>query len=305
MADGFDLLRSWMSKQPFEPEEGNKRLPIERMDGPVGAVVTGADLAGHLTQAVVDQIWTALLDHGLVWFPGQILSPTQQAAFAENFGELGTYPFVTPLAEHDKVIPVIKEPETKMNFGGLWHTDTSYLPEPPSVTMLQAIEVPGRGGDTLFADMAAAFESLSTGMQKMLLGLIGVYTAGMVHGETGAYSAAAGADHPMDYGDKEGVAERRVEHPIIRTHPETGRKSIFAGSGHCSHIKGMRRSESKVILDWLNAYATKPEFVTRLKWESGSVAMWDNRRVFHYALNDYAGERRHMHRVILKGDRPF
>lgn len=280
-------------------------IRAEALPGPFGAAIEGVDLTSPIPADVRDEIHRCFLEQGLVWFPGQMLTPTQQAAFAENFGDLGTYPFVTPLPEHDKVIPIIKEPDTKMNFGGGWHTDTSYLPEPPSVTMLQAVEVPERGGDTLFADMALAFESLSSGMQELLSGLTGVYSADMVHGKSGAYSKKAGADHPMDYGDKSGVAERRVEHPIIRTHPETGRKSIYAGLAHCSHIKGMTKEESKVILEWVNRHATKAEYVTRLKWESGSLAMWDNRRLFHYAMNDYPGHRRHMHRVILQGDKPF
>lgn len=288
-----------------ENQNQYQTIQLSRMAGSVGATVSGIDLATSLTANARDEIWQAFLDHKLLWFPQQHLTPTQQAAFAENFGELGSYPFVTPLEEHDKVVPIIKEAHTKMNFGGGWHTDTSYLPEPPSVTMLQALEVPETGGDTLFADTSAAFDALSEGMQILLSGLVGIYSAEMVHGKSGAYSLASGADHPMDYGDKSGVANRRVEHPIIRTHPETGRKAIYAGVAHCSHFKGMTKEESKVLLEWIYQFATKAEYVTRLKWQADSLAMWDNRCLFHYALNDYAGKRRHMHRVILKGDKPF
>lgn len=273
--------------------------------GPLGAAITGIDLREPLSQGAFDEILAAFHAYGLLQFPQQTLSPQQQAAFAEHFGTLEDYPFITPLPEHAKVIPIIKEPDTRMNFGGGWHTDTSYLPTPPSITMLQAIEVPKQGGDTLFADMALAFESLSPGMRSMLDGLKGVYTADIVHGKAGAYSKAAGADHPMDYGDTSNIAEREVNHPIIRTHPETGRKSIYAGLAHCARIKSMTKEESKVILEFINQFATRPEFVTRLKWQPDSLAMWDNRRLFHYALNDYAGERRHMHRVTIKGDTPF
>ena len=279
-------------------------IEVARLPGPVGARVTGVDLSIPMSSEIREQINTSFLEHGLLWFPNQMLSPSQQASFAENFGTLGSYPFVTPLAENDKVVPIIKEPETKMNFGGGWHTDTSYLPKPPGVTILQAIEVPDQGGDTLFADTATAFESLSNGMQSLLLDLTGIYTAELVHGASGAYSKKAGADHPMDYGDTQGVAERKVEHPIIRTHPDTGRRAIYAGLAHCACIKGMTKQESKMILEWINNYSTQPQFVTRLKWQSGSLAMWDNRRLFHYALNDYAGKRRHMHRVILEGETP-
>jgi len=279
-------------------------IKVSRLPGPVGASVTDVDLERPLLSNTRDQILQAFLEHGVLWFPQQKLSPRQQAEFAENFGALETYPFITPVPEHDNVIPIIKEPETKMNFGGGWHTDTSYMATPPSVTMLQAIEIPDHGGDTLFADMTLAYESLSDGMQNLLVDLQGVFTAEMVHGSGGAYSKEEGADHPMDYGDKKGVAKRRVEHPIIRTHPETGRKSIYAGLAHCSHIKGMNKDESKMILEWIYHYGTRPEFVTRLTWQRDSLAMWDNRRLFHYALNDYPGKRRHMHRVSLQGDTP-
>ena len=272
------------------------------MNGPVGATVTGVELAQPLAAEVRDEIWAALLRFGFLWFPQQALTPEQQAAFGEYFGELDSYPFVTPLAEHDKVVPIIKEPDNHLNFGGGWHTDTSYLQLPPKVTILQAVEVPDVGGDTLFADMSAAFEALSPGMQEMLQGLTGIFTADMVHGKAGAY--AFGADHPMDYGDRDGVAERRVEHPVIRTHPETGRRSIYAGLAHCSHFRGMRREETRFILEWLERHATQAQFVTRLHWQSASVAMWDNRCLFHYALNDYQGSRRHMHRIILRGEAP-
>ncbi|MFK7914400.1 MAG: TauD/TfdA dioxygenase family protein [Pseudomonadales bacterium] len=293
---------------PIKHANGNLHLTYltaTPLSGPLGAAITDINLAQCLTADTVAELRSAFNHYGLLWFPGQSLAPEQQADFAERFGELEDYPFITPLAEHSKVIPIIKEPDTRMNFGGGWHTDTSYLPKPPSITMLQAIEVPKHGGDTLFADMALAFESLSPGMRTLLDGLRGVYTADLVHGKSGMYSKQAGADHPMDYGDSDNVAPREVEHPIIRTHPETGRKSIYAGLAHCARIRGMTTEESKVLLEFINQFATRAEFVTRLQWQPDSLAMWDNRRLFHYALNDYPGQRRHMHRVTIQGDAPF
>lgn len=298
------MQTSSTNESDAQPQSSNLFVTTP-LNGPFGAAVSQIDLRKPLSEETRSELVATFNTHGLLWFPDQLLSPVEQASFAENFGRLEDYPFITPLPEHDKVIPIIKEPNTRMNFGGGWHTDTSYLATPPSITMLQAIEVPEQGGDTLFADMALAFESMSPGMQSLLDGLTGVFTADIVHGKSGAYSKAAGADHPMDYGDTKNVAEREVEHPIIRTHPETQRKSIYAGLAHCSHIKSMTKSESKVILEFINQFATRPEFVTRLHWQTNSVAMWDNRRLFHYALNDYAGKRRHMHRVTIKGDRPF
>lgn len=294
-----------MQSEPANTQTVYEAFSAAPLAGPLGAAISGLDLTQPLGSDCVSELRKAFNHHGLLWFPNQALTPVQQAAFAEQFGELEDYPFITPLPEHDKVIPIIKEPTTRMNFGGGWHTDTSYMPTPPSITMLQAIEVPERGGDTLFADMALAFESLSPGMRSLLEDLKGVFTADIVHGKSGAYSKQAGADHPMDYGDSNNVATREVEHPIIRTHPETGRKSIYAGLGHCARIRGMTKEESKVILEFINQFATRPEFVTRLQWQSDSLAMWDNRRLFHYALNDYAGQRRHMHRVTIQGDAPY
>lgn len=190
-----------------------------------------------------------------------------------------------------------------MNFGGGWHTDTSYLPEPPMATVLYALEVPERGGDTLFANMYQAYEALSDGMKQLADGLIGMYSASMVHGKSGAYRLAG--DHPMARRVDETTAEARVEHPIVRTHPETGRKAIYCSLGHTERFKDMTREESMPLLQFFARHATRAEFCTRFRWRKGSIALWDNRCVQHYALNDYPGQRRHMHRVTIKGDAPF
>lgn len=281
---------------------GYQHIQVNRVIGAVGAEISGVDLSQPLPRAVVNEIHSAWLDHQVVFFRDQQLTPTQQAAFAENFGPLDVYPFVRALDEHPNVIPIVKEPETKMNFGGGWHTDTSYLAKPPKATLLYAVEVPDWGGDTLFTDTSAAYEAFSPGMKRLLDGLVGIYSAAMVHGNGGAY--ALNADHPMDYGAKAEDAEREVEHPIIRTHPDTGRKSIYATIAHTARIKNMSVNESRPLLDILHRQATRAEFMTRFKWTNGTLTMWDNRCLWHYALNDYAGKRREMRRVIVQGDRP-
>lgn len=285
---------------------GYQHIEVDASVGPVGALVSGVDLSAPLQAQALDEIKRAWLGHGVLFFRGQNLSPATQAAFAANFGELDVYPFMKSVDSHPNVIPIIKEPDAKVNFGGGWHTDTSYLERPPRATLLYAVDVPDEGGDTLFADASAAYEDLSDGMKRLLEGLTGIYSPKVVHGKNGAYAhlAANSTDLGPAYGGNEAFAESEVEHPLIRTHPETGRKSIYCSRGHTHRIKDMTREESMPIFTYLNEHLTQPQYVTRFKWTPGTLAMWDNRCLFHYALNDYDGKRRHMHRVIVRGEKP-
>jgi len=250
---------------------------------------------------VVAEINSAWLEHQLVVFRGLSLSPPEQAQFCSLLGELDEYPFLEATTEHPNVVPIIKEPTQKLNFGGAWHTDTSYMENPPKATCLYALEVPRRGGDTLFANTAKAYAALSDGLKTMLAELTGVFTPSMVHGKQGSYSAKQAS---LDTKSAPEIAEQRVLHPVIRTHPETGRKSIYATPVHCERFENMSRAESLPLLNYLYEHATKPEFTTRLHWQPGTLAIWDNRCVFHNAINDYAGERREVHRVTLRGELP-
>ena len=282
------------------------QIRISQTVGPVGAEVSGVDLSQPLSDTARDEIHRAWLAHHVLFFREQNLTPAAQASFAANFGELDVYPFMKALDSHPNVIPIVKEPEAKTNFGGGWHTDTSYLAEPPKATLLYAVEVPDEGGDTLFADASVAYDELSAGMKKLLSGLIGIYSAKIVHGAGGAYAPEqTKSDLGNAYGGDSETAEREVEHPIIRTHPETGRKSIYASLAHTYSVKDMTPEESRPLIDYLARQVTKPEHVTQFKWTRGTLAMWDNRCLFHKAKNDYHGKRRRMHRVIVKGDRPF
>lgn len=274
--------------------------------GNVGAAVSGVDLSAPLAAEVLAELRRAWIDHHVLFFRDQQLTPAQQADFAACFGKLDVYPFMRGLKEHPHVIPIIKEPDAKVNFGGGWHTDTSYLEYPPAATVLYAIEVPEAGGDTLYADATAAFEDLSEGFKALLEGLTGIYSPKIVHGRDGAYShlAARSPDLGDAYGGGGDFAESEVEHPLIRTHPDSGRKSIYCSPAHTHRIKGMTRDESLPIFRYLMEHVTQDRYVTRFRWSPGALAIWDNRSVFHYAMNDYHGERRHMHRVIVRGERP-
>ena len=280
-----------------------QHITLQPMSGALGVEISLPDdfKASDPAPAVVEEINAAWLEHHLVVFRGLTLSPAQQAEFCSLLGALDVYPFLEATAAHPNVVPIIKEPEQKLNFGGAWHTDTSYMEKPPKATCLYALEVPSRGGDTLFANTTKAYAALSDGMKAMVGSLIGVFTPSMVHGKQGAYSAK---QLNLDTKEAPEVAEQRVLHPVIRTHPETGEKSIYATPVHCERFENMSRSESLPLMNYLYEFATRPEFTTRLRWQPGTLAIWDNRCVFHNAINDYAGERREVHRVTLQGELP-
>ena len=273
-------------------------LQIHRVAGAVGAEITGIDLTAGVSDASIAAIRQAWLAHGVLFFRNQPLEPGAFQAFAERFGEVVEYPFVKGIEGHPLIIPVLKLAHETVNFGGIWHTDTAYLEIPPMASMLIARELPPFGGDTLFASGYAAFEALSPAMQRMLEGLTGV-------------NASAKADVTRTREDriKDGpaAAPRKdlvAEHPVVRTHPETGRKALYVNFGHTMRFAGMTEEESRPLLEFLFAHQVKPEFTCRFTWRVGDIAFWDNRCVLHNPVNDYHGHKRSMHRVTLKGDRP-
>ena len=280
-------------------EASYSRIKVEPTSPALGAEISGVDLSRGIDDETFDEIHRAWLEHQVIFFREQRLTPAEQTAFAERFGELDVYPFMQPLPEHPFVIPIIKEKDTQFNFGGGWHSDMSYSEKPPKATVLYAIEVPSCGGDTLFTSMTRAYEALSGGMQEMLGSLRAVFTASKVHGAAGFYDKA---DHPMKMKSDVAKEEARWLHPVVRTHPETGRKALYIDAPHVERLENMRIHESQVLIDFLNRHATSEPFTTRFRWRAGSLAMWDNRCVMHYALNDYPGQRREMNRISLKGD---
>jgi taurine dioxygenase len=274
------------------------RLEVRPLASALGAEIFGIDLAERLDDATIDELRAALLEHVVIFFRDQQLEPRQLLALAERFGEVGEYPLVKGLPECPLVLPIIKEPHERVNFGGIWHSDTTYLERPALGTLLYALETPSVGGDTMFANMYLAYEALSEGMQRLLAGLRAVNVAGKpatlrtreaMHGKRGS------AVNPE---------ATSAVHPVVRTHPETGRKSLYVNLAHTLRFEGMTEEESAPLLDWLFAHQIKPEFTCRFRWRPGSLAFWDNRASLHYPLNDYHGQRRVMHRVTLVGDRP-
>jgi alpha-ketoglutarate-dependent taurine dioxygenase len=271
------------------------KLEVRRIAGALGAEIHGVDLAGELRADLVAAIRQVFLEHQVIFFREQRLAPAQFMAFAERMGRPIEYPFVKPIAGFPKIIEVKKLEHERQNFGGIWHSDTTYLEEPPMGSMLLALEVPPYGGDTEFANQYAAYESLSAGMRQLVDGLKAV-------------NASSKADATRTREDrmreKEDVKDLVAEHPVIRTHPETGRKALYVNVGHTVRFSGMSEEESTPLLEFLFRHQVKPEFTCRFQWRVGSLAFWDNRCTQHNPINDYHGHRRVMHRITLAGDRP-
>jgi taurine dioxygenase len=266
----------------------------------IGADVYGLDLAAPLGDDAVERLRDAFNEHQVLFFRDQHLTPRQQIAFGRQFGDLGTHPYVAANAEYPEVIDIVTQPDDRVNFGGGWHSDVTFLPEPDLGSILYAVELPPFGGDTLFASQLAAYDALSDTMKDLVDGLVGIHSAGPQYGGAG-YSTQNSAITTRGAAE---AAASRVEHPVVRTHPETGRKGLYVNPAFTIGIKGMHRAESKALLTFLFAHATAQERTCRFRWQPGSVAMWDNRSVQHYALYDYRGHRRVMRRITIRGDRP-
>jgi taurine dioxygenase len=274
-------------------------ITVEPVSGTVGAVVGGVDLSEPLEQSMLADIRQAFLAHHVLFFHDQDLSAEAQLRFGRYFGELDTHPFVEGTEAHPEVIEIITEPDDLLNFGGGWHSDVTFLDEPDLGSILYAVEVPPFGGDTLFADQHAAYEALSDTMKDLLDGLVAKHSAGPQYAE-GGYSTLSKS---MKTKSPE-RADRVVCHPLVRTHPETGKKALYVNPSFTVGIDGMRMDESMALLGFLFNHAVREPFTCRFRWSPGSVAMWDNRSVQHYALFDYRGHRRHMRRITVRGDRP-
>ncbi len=278
-------------------------MEIQSISGSLGAEISGVDLSRELSNRDGDALHDAFLNHHVLFFRDQSLSPKQQLRFASRFGEPDVYPFLEGLPETPEVIDIIKTENDVLNFGGSWHSDTAYMERPALGTVLHALEVPECGGDTQFANMAAAYDALSTGMRETLNTLRAVYSSD--HGYQGGRAAGMARLNGMKETYNDASASYEAEHPIVRTHPETGRKALYLSLGHTVRFVDMTQEESKPLIEYLHHHATRPEFTCRFRWTPGAVALWDNRITRHYALNDYAGHRRHMRRVTLKGDKPY
>ncbi len=276
----------------------SQSLKVEPIAGALGAEITGVDLSKDLSDDTVAEIRRAWLEHQVVFFRDQDLPPARFLAFAQRFGEPIEYPFVKGLDEMPKIIPVLKLETEKINFGGIWHSDTAYLDVPPMASMLVAREVPATGGDTLFASMYLAYETLSAGMKRMLEGLVAVNSS------AAADVSRTREDRIKDSARADAKKEYEAAHPVVRVHPETGRRALYVNTAHTVRFEGMTDEESAPLLKYLYQHQVRPEFTCRFRWRPGSLAFWDNRCAQHNAVNDYQGHRRLLHRITLAGDKP-
>ncbi|MGE0226340.1 MAG: TauD/TfdA dioxygenase family protein [Acetobacteraceae bacterium] len=273
------------------------------ISGALGAEVSGVDLSQDLPEDVLAEIRVALLDHLVIFFRDHSLTPQRQLAFARNWGEIHLHPFMAGMPDCPEVLEIRKTPADKRNFGGSWHTDQMFSPKPAMGTILYAKHVPSVGGDTMFSNQYLAYDALSDGMKQMLSRMRGVCVGDKKRGGVSRmdYNAATIAmktvEPPKD-------VQTTSMHPLVRTHPETGRKSLYIGN-HVQYLEGMTEEESRPLIDYLRAHSVRPEFTCRFHWRNGSLAFWDNRCTQHFAVNDYPAETRLMHRVTVCGDMPF
>ena len=273
-------------------------MKIRQIAGALGAEISGVDLATGVSPQLAADIRQVFLQHQVIFLRNQHLTPAQFLAFSQAMGTPVEYPFVKGLVGFPHIIEVKKLENETVNFGGIWHSDTTYLDAPPMGSMLLSREVPPYGGDTLFANQYLAYETLSATMQRLLGGLVGISSSAK------ADVSKTREDRIKDGGKGAAPAEYRALHPIVRTHPETGRKSLYVNIAHTAGIEGMSDAESTPLLQFLFAHQVKPELTCRWAWEPNAIAFWDNRCTQHNPVNDYHGFRRVMHRITLEGDKP-
>ncbi len=271
-----------------------RHVDVRPLGGGLGAEILGVDVSRSLSDEQFTEVRRAFGEFGVIFFREQQLSPDQHIAFARRWGDININRFFQPVDGYPLIAEVGKESKHNENIGGSWHTDHSYDKEPALGSMLYAHEVPDVGGDTMFSSMYRAYETLSSGMRTLLGGLRAHHSSRHVFGHdlTDEYDGRLGNPE---------LATQDAFHPVVISHPLTGRKALYVNPGFTVGIEGWTTEESSALLGFLYQHAVRPEFTCRFRWEKGSIAFWDNRATWHYALNDYPGERRYMHRITIEG----
>ena len=270
-------------------------LEFEPASEAVGTFVSGVDLRA-LTDSEFGAIQQKFFETGVLFFRDQEMAPEDHIAFAERWADIDINRFFTAHQHHPQIALVLKEPDQTTNIGGGWHTDHSYDQIPAMGSILRAVDLPKTGGDTLFAGMAAAYEALDKATKSEIEGLKATHSSRHIFG--------AESDYAKEVGDRYGNAEAATQdavHPIVLPHPETGRKGLYVNAAFTTGVVGMEEEAGKALLQKIYAHCLQPQFHYRFNWKPGSIAMWDNRSTWHWAMNDYHGMRREMHRITLKG----
>ncbi len=269
-----------------------------------GAQVTGVALDQPLPPETLEQVRGAWLNHQVVSFADQPMSHQDLARFTLQFGNFGNDPYVAPVAEHEHILEVRREPdEAAPPFGSAWHSDWSFQATPPAATVLHAKVVPTCGGDTLFADGRAAYEALEPGLRSDVEALIAIHSARRPYSHEG-YRATGGHQRSMRILPSDSAWDTQ-EHPLVRTHPETGQRALWINPVYTLGIKGLSDKQSSELLQRLFAHYIQDRFIYRHTWRANMLTMWDNRSVIHRALGGYDGQRRVMHRTTVAGDAPY
>jgi taurine dioxygenase len=277
-------------------------LEIRPLSGALGAEILGVDLSA-LDDATFAVIHREFLDRGMLVFRDQNLTHADQIAFATRFGPPDVHPIVLGMEEFPELVRVPKPAGASASFGVGWHSDNSFFANPSLGSVLYGVTIPPYGGDTLYASMERAYDALSAPIKAMLDGLQAVHSAARAYDPAVTGTEKYEGKAPIAYKYSDAVREENV-HPVIRTHPESGRRSIYVNEMFTQRIVGLRENESSAILRMLYDHCTRPEFTCRLRWAPRSVAVWDNRSVQHYAIDDYQQFERLMFRVTITGDRP-
>jgi taurine dioxygenase len=272
---------------------------IEPLAGRLGAEIRGVDLTKLDRWKPIDD---AFLQYSVLVIRDQKLESADLMNVGAHFGEPCYYPFVTGLDGFPFIFEVVKEEQETVNFGGNWHSDTTYLEQPPLATLLYALETPARGGDTLFSSSYAAYDALSEGMRGLVDKLVGVNSSSLK--VTGGRRKMHSTIGSMKVQDMDQADRYEAEHPVVRTHPDTGRKALYLSRSHTLHFKDMSEEESRPLIDFLQAHQVRPEFTCRVRWLPGTLTVWDNRCTQHCAVNDYHGQRRRMRRLTVGAQKP-
>ena len=280
---------------------GYDLIKVRPIAGSIGAEIDGIDMAKPLGNQAFQEVHDALMAHQVIFFRDQDVTPAEHVAFARQFGTLHVHPYAPSLEEQPEVL-ILKSSKANRSAANAWHSDVTFQEEPPLGSILLAREVPEHGGDTMWANMYDAYEDLSAPMKRYLEGMKAVNSTGRANFEKGYEGLSAEEKSKIR---SERLGAESVEHPIVRTHPVTGRKALYVNSIFTQKIVGVRSKESRAILEFLFDHLKKPEFTCRFRWEKGSVAFWDNRCTQHYAVADYGDATRLMHRVTINGDRPY